>query len=325
MHIEPALIPTLSKPLTPGFPFDLNPTLVPVDHHPASPRLLLSLIATAVYLSLPAVASQALAAVLGSVGPRTVVRYLNFACGKGIGSADDDEPEAAVGMERVAQSVNDKPQAAASPPVADFPAVAITPLHEDIAKSPITPLENSHFQKEGPGDSGSDADEETDENGDHELFFDYGAVSNKIGEAAACWLARWGADIFSYEGRTNGGLLVSGQSEPGPSKRRATVNSRPSFSDTASEPSVRSPKIWSRGGLSAKWASAVLSSDLLFVRGERERYDLAKSVVELRRKDGLLPDEEAEWSNLFKHGIYYTNMVSSPNFYFLPYADYSDS
>jgi hypothetical protein len=48
---------------------------------------------------------------------------------------------------------------------------------------------------------------------------------------------------------------------------------------------------------------------LLFVKGERERYDLAKAVVELRRSEGILKEEEGEWAKMFLDGIYYANMV----------------
>jgi hypothetical protein len=48
---------------------------------------------------------------------------------------------------------------------------------------------------------------------------------------------------------------------------------------------------------------------LFFVKGERERYDLAKAVVELRRNEGILEEEEAEWTKMFLEGIYYANMV----------------
>jgi hypothetical protein len=47
----------------------------------------------------------------------------------------------------------------------------------------------------------------------------------------------------------------------------------------------------------------------LFVRGECERYELARRVIELRRHGGILQEEEAEWLKAFECGIYYENMV----------------
>ena len=69
------------------------------------------------------------------------------------------------------------------------------------------------------------------------------------------------------------------------------------------------PLIWRRGGLDPNWARIVLSSDTLFVKGEKERYNMARSVVEMRRKVGVIQEEESEWTSLFDKGIYYTNMV----------------
>lgn len=320
LHIEPSLIPSLSEPLTPGYPAGPKATPLPGGHHPATPRLLLSLIATAVYLSLPAVASQALAAVLGSVGPRTVVRYLNFACGKGIGSAGEDEPEAAVGLENLAKPIPrassptlGSPAVMATPPIAGSPPVAIMPLPNESEHGSYSVMDVDHmdFQKEGAADT--EDEHSSHHERDDEPSYEYGAVSSKIGEAVACWLARWGGDLLAHEQKAFSSGASAVATAPGPSKRRATVPSQPKFAgmDIVSPQSL--PKIWSRSGLSAKWASALLSSDLLFVRGERERYDLAKAVVELRRQEGILPEEEEEWTNLFSCGIYYSNMVRYPS------------
>lgn len=67
--------------------------------------------------------------------------------------------------------------------------------------------------------------------------------------------------------------------------------------------------IWARGGLSSDWVSALVSADTLCVKGERERYDFACSVVELRRRGGVLEAEEQVWNKMFEQGIYYANMV----------------
>lgn len=80
----------------------------PADHHPASPRFLLSLLATALFLSIPSVASQALTSILKTVGPYTAVRYLHFAIGKGIGEPEGEEPETAIGLEGIAEMLKDE-------------------------------------------------------------------------------------------------------------------------------------------------------------------------------------------------------------------------
>jgi hypothetical protein len=69
------------------------------------------------------------------------------------------------------------------------------------------------------------------------------------------------------------------------------------------------PVLWNRGGLSLKWIRVLLSSDALFVKSERDRYNLARSVVELRRSSGILQDEEDAWDQVFETAIYYANMV----------------
>lgn len=68
--------------------------------------------------------------------------------------------------------------------------------------------------------------------------------------------------------------------------------------------------IWARGGLSSDWVSALVSADTLFVKGEREQYDFACSVVELRRRGGILETEEQVWNKMFEQGIYYANMTT---------------
>jgi hypothetical protein len=61
--------------------------------------------------------------------------------------------------------------------------------------------------------------------------------------------------------------------------------------------------------LNHRWVRALISSDALFVSGERERYDLAKCVVDLRRRSGIDDEEEEEWSRMFSTAIYYLHMV----------------
>ncbi|KAJ6519396.1 hypothetical protein C8R45DRAFT_1117854 [Mycena sanguinolenta] len=243
LHIFPSLVPSTSQPLTSAFPFtsvDLHPP-TPSGHHPGTPRFLLSLLATSVYLSIPSIAANALASILSTMGPYTVLQYLDFALGKPIGPPDPqwNEPDAAVGLEQIAQNIPDEASSAAS----------------------IYSVETYE-----------------------EKLFHYGAISDKIGEAAACWLARWAPDMLAFE-----------QRKVGPGGRDVDYSAV--------------PKIWDRGGLSFKWVCALASADTLFVRNERERYDFARSVVELRRRHGILQEEEDAWKTLFEQGIYYCHMT----------------
>ena len=286
--MPPSLIPTPMEPLTAAFLSSTSPTDTPSGHHPATPRFLLSLLATAVYLSIPSTASQALTAILSTVGPYTVVDYLNFALGKPINDVAGKEPIAAVGLEDITQDLDQE--------LSDVtPGVQASTIREkslsgtsDVAKK-VDPSASS--PQSGCRSLCSHTDD-ADANGQHrEPLFLYGAISNKIGEASVCWLARWGPDMLPLE--------------LGGSEATASFLTQ-RLSDV---PGHHVPAIWRRGGLSAKWVSALISSDMLFVRGERERYEFAKAVVELRRRDGLDEREEEIWTKMFDHSIYYANMV----------------
>jgi hypothetical protein len=240
---------------------DLHPP-TPPGHHPGTPRFLLSLLATSVYLSIPTLVAHALSSILSTIGPYTVLQYLDFALGKPIGPLDPNwnEPEAAVGLERIAHSISD--------------------------------------------DASSLHSFDTDDSAPEKQFH-YGAISDKIGEAAACWLARWAPDMLGFERRKAGMVTAP-----------ATTMLRRGKPD-ADYSAV--PVIWDRGGLSVPWVCALVSADTLFVGGERDRYDFARSVVELRRRHGILQEEEEAWTTLFEQGIHYCHMVyffSFPSFRF---------
>jgi len=103
----------------------------------------------------------------------------------------------------------------------------------------------------------------------------YGVLSDRVGHGCACWLARWGIDILAWEEGVD---------------------------------AEKAPKIWRRGGLTPQWVRAILSSNFFFVKSEWDRYDAAKRVVELRRKGGILYEEESVWDALFENGIIYAHM-----------------
>lgn len=247
------------------------------------------------YLSIPSTASQALSLILSSVGPRTATEYLNFAIGKPIQGADELEPKAAVGLESLAEEIQEPSSYAASartPSVA--PNVATDALQEKTEEL-SRKLEDLNIKKEDPSVLFSDESEVEVEY--DEPYFHYGAVSDKIGETTACWLARWGTDILVYEERT--------------------CDFPPSVSGSKHLQNTTKcdiPAVWDRGGLNRKWVRALVSSDTLFVKGERERYEFAKRVIDLRRRSGIDPVEEEEWTLMFSTGIYYAHMVGA---YFL--------
>lgn len=206
LFVDPALIPSTQHPLTSSFPIASPPSPIPADSHPATPRFLLSLLATANFLHIPSVTSQALLLVLSTIGPWTIARYFGFAIGYGIGQPEGNEPEAAVGLDVIGQP---------APPVALKPSTVqpvkideVSPQEEeeedDLVKvgSPGTSAPNLPKDRAVSGTSQRTYDTQsvyTELADDSEQSYFYGVVGDKIGEACACWLTRWGADILALE------------------------------------------------------------------------------------------------------------------------------
>ncbi|KAK0208039.1 hypothetical protein DFS33DRAFT_1253775 [Desarmillaria ectypa] len=307
LHVCPLLRPTLSHPLTPGFPYQ-SKYETPSGHQAATPQFLLSLLATSIYLSIPSLASQALSSICGTLGPYTVIQYLNFSLGNCTGS--EDAAEGAVGLESVAELLEDQ----------DSDNNESTPLslsrndRPNSISTSFEPIQDGMSLK-----SYQTSTKSLSQTAPEPVTFHYGAVSDKIGEAAVAWLARWGPDILSYEEKADEGVLDNDvpplTSHPKTIRRRAkTLDSaiRTEVLDAASTSVMRPtiPVIWRRGGLSPCWVKALISSDSFFAKDEMERYDFAKRAVQLRRKQGGIdPDEEVVWKEMFETGIYYANMV----------------
>jgi hypothetical protein len=257
--------------LSPSYEAGLSLGEVPEGHHPATPRFLLSLLATSIYLSIPTVASQALSMIFKSIGPYTVIPYLNFALGKSIdvSSALWADGDVVSGLENVAQPYDDDAESGDS--------ACASPTFTDAKES------STGFELvSGYSDTSDDVSEL--EGSTHH----YGQISDKIGEACICWLARWATDMLSFE------------------QTQLSADSPGTLSPNSL---IHRPAIWQRGGLDAERVCALISSDSFFVKSERERYDFAKVVVEMRRRSGVLEGEELKWDALFEHGIYYINMV----------------
>lgn len=277
--------------MTPPFSGTFQPDEVPPEHQPANHRFLLSLLATSIYLSIPSVAAQTLSLILKTVGPTTVKDYLNFACGTSLIIVDlqtaDDLP--AVGLGGIAVQVREEEDTEST-------------THKQFTKDfeIIGSLSSINTCKDRvsairPEGSSPDSEEGGNECLPREPSCHYGKVSDKIGEACVCWLTRWAIDILQIESEDCCYPKFTG----------STTTQR-------SENLPNRLLIWRRGGLKAKWVSAIVSADTLFVKNERERYNLARTIVELRRNDGIIDDEERIWSDMFEHGIHYTNMVHFP-------------
>ncbi|KAF8912903.1 hypothetical protein CPB84DRAFT_1957315 [Gymnopilus junonius] len=303
LHVHTNLIPTNSHPLTPPFAGVSLPDNIPPGAHPASPNFLLSLLATAIYLSIPAVASQALSLILKTIGPTTVVPYLDFACGKAITFDLETticEPQAAVGLENVAIIIESDGLSSLHP----HNRHSMNPAEGLKANllSDSNSLDGSHPVSSSNVSFDGDSDEHPTGPVHH-----YGAVSDKIGEACTCWLARWANDMLQLETQRTIGLFPIQPDSRTRSKSLSEIGAASSTSHISF--AFKPPVIWRRSGLNAEWAAAIISADTLFVQNERERYNFARSVVELRRQDGVVEDEEAIWKELFEHRIYYANMT----------------
>lgn len=350
----------------------------------ATPHLLLSVIATAIYLGQTRVLREALALTLRTVGPWTVSRYLRFAIGESKGDVEwaGQETEPARGLENLGRVIpitssilrsgldkgkgratTPEDQLSRRAPVIDpileeaptlepsaspdsehikcrgslsqpsgssaSPGVRVT--FDDEAGNPSTPTtkalgleavpDSRGLSPAKPKEQGLDSEEsheETEDDGEMDnsesMPHFYGFASNKIGEACACWLARWGLDVLAYEERAMNQADEHAES-----------------SETLLHPPLR---IWGHGGLPARWLRATLSTDVLFVSTEMERYRVARRVVELRRKgwerrcaevqrdsddfdEPAWEEEQAEWEEeereleeVFASGIFYTHIVS---------------
>ena len=289
----------MACPLTPPYFGITEVDEVPAGRHSATPRFLLSLLATAIYLSIPAIASQALSLILKTIGPSTVLQYLNFACGKPILRTypADDLTQGIIGLEHLAEMEMLEDVEALTLPTSHHKSLkASTSLISEGSFISIPSLKTSRSAELLDGGSG-----DLEEDGPS---YHYGAISDKIGEACSCWLARWAADMLQYEEAN------SNTGDFGHNNLRMRSDSLLHMMDTPrSASAIIRPVIWGRGGLEAKWVSALVSADTLFVRNERGRYNLARSIVELRRRDGILDEEEKIWTQMFESDIYYSNMV----------------
>lgn len=236
------------------------------------------------------------------------MRYLDFALGKHIGHLDPElgEPEAAVGLEHVAQLVDDERSTVST-------SSTVIREKDDVLRD-FQPL-NATEVLDSPTVTSLHTTSDDESDGSYaELSSHYGAISDRIGEACGCWLARWGTDLLSYEIQKEEEHTKLEPISPLLSRQRSTTIPSDAGLNRATYTGLSKtvqaiPCIWSRGGLSPAWVAAIVAADTFFVKGERERYTFARSVVELRRKNGIIDAEEEEWTRMFAHDIYYANMV----------------
>ncbi|KZT52782.1 hypothetical protein CALCODRAFT_76772 [Calocera cornea HHB12733] len=241
--LPPAYLPSPSHPLTPDFPVPPPPSRVP--------RLLLSLLATASYLHIPHLVTDAARVLLGSVSPWTVARYLGFAIGLGLGPEVAGAPEEGEeGVKGLGRTFEDSP--APSVPASRAPSIRGT--DDETPSPPAHRAEDSdddlHTSKSTATTTASSTPVPSSPT-KHQLLTSYGTPTNLLGQTCVAWLCRWGADVLVYE------ELCAGAS---------------------------AWCVWGRGGLPASWVRAVLGADEFWVREEVNRWDVARRVVDLRRE-----------------------------------------
>ncbi|KAM0791547.1 hypothetical protein ACM66B_005995 [Microbotryomycetes sp. NB124-2] len=244
-------------------------TGAPPNSLSATPGFLLSLLACAVYLEMPYLVNTALDTIQNSLTPWTVTRFLAHACGEH--SPDDETPsdEPCPGLEHVGHELDD----------------------DDAADSTLH--------------SGSYASSTADGPSEHPTMF-VGPEGERVGEACACWLAKWGSDILHVEE-----WLASRPPDEDEADFVRQALTAHEMSLASMEPAPPPLRVWSSnpGGLSARWVRGIISSDAFFVPfsntltpndaeidldsldlgtdGEFQRYLFAKRVVQLRRNESL--------------------------------------
>lgn len=277
--------------------------------HWATPRFLLSLLATSTYLGVPAVTSLSLTLILASFTPYTATAYLRFGLGLGIlpGSTMDDS-----GGDVEEELVQ---------PLAGRQSMSCPARYSGRTEpSPVSPS--------AP------------------LF--YGPATEKIKEAALCWLARWASDLWQWErdvlkyatghcfssfsscssatASASTGSSFSPQPPRMPSQNSARSSHRQSNSavsnsraideadssgwgSTSATDEAKSrqmaappppyPIIWGfdpHRGIPSSTVRTLISSDSFYIQSEWDRYHLARHVVHERRKGKM------EWMDLsFQH------------------------
>jgi hypothetical protein len=227
----------------------------------------LSLLATAIYLGQNDIVKETLGLILASVGPWSVKRYLEFAIGSGIGAeemeGEDEQPGR--GLEGVGRQVKEDLRVHVSP------RARKRSVHEDVSmavkhegqdeegqKCSVTSSTAAHSPsrlntKSEPADQSSgNEDSPSFDLGARQYF--YGFAGDKIGEACACWLARWAVDILEVEEAMAGIQHADSPSvRPGAGRSRAMTGGLASLTldDTTSKQHYITPR--SRRSKSVSW------------------------------------------------------------------------
>lgn len=279
---------------------------------PATPTFLLSLLSCASYLGMTPLINSTVALVQDTLTPFTIRTYLDFAQGKNIRMSAEERDAPCRTLEGISLIA----------PLDASSSATITPrrggsgFFDSGETSPDSEGQDC-VKESSTGDAASIAPSMADST----ASLSYGPPADRIGEACACWLAKWAADVLPLEE-----ALESSEASAG------TETSLQEAAVVESSPWLAPPKLalWGRGGLSSKWIRGLVSSDAFFLGrdvrgvgdaadvvgtgGEWERYGFAKRVAELRQKQAAASGakgDDPEMARLFEEGIYYAHLVRS--------------
>jgi len=304
--------------------------------HPATPRFLLSLIASATYLGIPSVASQAVTLILCSITPYTISQYLRFSLGAGILGAQeaqdrqeghhahwDWELEGPLwGLEGLSEECSTQGSSISSI-VDQTEAMTVHDEEEDEegkagSDQSRTSSPSIRGLKESSGDSFLPSFMSDKDNiFSHQGRFYYGAQSDKIGEVCSCWLLRWGADVllaeeqmqFDEDGQDHPSYITTFTLPrnvlPVPQSLTPGNDSHSNISQALPSPN---PTVWCHpklGGIPASWVRTIISSDSFWIRSEWDRYDVARRVIAMRRgyRDDFVEADENVGDESLDEGV----------------------
>jgi hypothetical protein len=272
--------------------------------------MLLSLLATTIYLGHSSLLKEVLSLILRTIGPGTLGRYLNFAVGDGIGEEewDGQTEEGAKGLEDVAKPLvpelrahsdsHDGRKRRSARSSTDSTASNVKSDEEELKSE--GPVHGRRLSRPSPLSFEPTSPLDSVDSDSANLPHFYGFASDKIGEACCCYLTRWAGELLFQETKF----------------------------DSDREPPWR---VFAHGGIHAKFLRALLSSDTLFVVHEIDRYKAARKILDLRRRgkedggdlgmshmtiENDQDEDEDDWEDeeelekVFTDGIYYTHMVS---------------
>lgn len=283
--------------------------------HPATPRFLLSLIATATYLGIPSVASQAVTLILCSITPYTVSQYLRFSLGLGILGAQEAKERhetdhshwdwelegPAWSLESLSRECKTTTSSSFSPLVKCTEGMSLHDDEEDDegkAGSDRSPSSSPSTRRPKEGIAESFLPSLLSEKNNllsHQGRFYYGAQSDKIGEACSCWLLRWGADVlvaeeqmqFDEDGQEIPSYVDTFTLPRNVLPMSPLLTSQGYYTNVENALAAPHPTVWCHpkvGGIPAVWARTIISSDSFWTRCEWDRYDVARRVVAMRRE-----------------------------------------